>query len=148
MIMKIGEDKYVRVYTDGATVGHNGKLGTVKEVGLGIVIEEINRTKVYEKTDGISNNEAEFKALIKGMKLCIRKGIKRAVFHCDSQIIINRANGRRPIKSKFQNERMDKFQEEVLSLAQEFDYCEFKWIPREENILADNLSKEACRYAN
>ena len=53
---------FIRAYSDGATVGHNGKLGSVKEVGLGVLIEKVERITISEKTSGISNNEAEFKA--------------------------------------------------------------------------------------
>lgn len=148
VIKKVQKDNYVRVFTDGATVGHNGKLGTVKEVGLGAVVEEVNRTKISIKMKGGSNNEAEFLALIKAMEYCIEENINRAIFYCDSRIIVNRANGSRPKKVKFQNERMDNFQNKVLELAEKFEYCNFEWIPREQNELADSLSKIATSYAN
>lgn len=136
---------FIRSYSDGATVGHNGTLGTVKEVGLGVLIEKVERICISEKTKGISNNEAEFKALICAMKEAIKAKAKIGYFYCDSQIIINRANGSRPTKAKFRNERMDKFQDEVLKLAKKFEKVTFTWIPREKNIIADNLSKKACQ---
>ena len=133
----------IDVYTDGATVGYNGKLGTVKEVGLGLYIpsEDYGDAK---KVKGISNNEAEFKALIWGMETCIEQGLTEVRFNMDSQIVVNRANGRRA-KGKHQNSRMDAFQDRVIGLTGAFKQVEFKHIPREQNEIADhysNLAKE------
>jgi len=131
-----------KIYSDGATIGHNGKLGTVKEVGLGIYIPELNYGD-GKKVKGISNNEAEFKALIWAMEVAIEKGITEVIFCLDSKIVVNRANGKKP-KEKYKNERMDAFQNKVKELGLDFDIIEFKWIPREQNITADYYSKLVC----
>lgn len=126
-------------YTDGATVGSNGKLGTVDKVGIGVYCPElvINFSSVLP---GISNNEAEFLALIEGMSIAISEGVKRVRFNLDSRIVVNRANGKRPAE-KFKNERMDAFQDKVLKLKRRFKEISFNWIPREQNTRADMLSK-------
>jgi len=131
----------IDIYSDGATVGKNGKFGTVKAVGLGIYIPKLNIKKALH-VEGLSNNEAEFKALIIAMETAILKGITRARFHSDSKTILNRANGHKP-KGKFANSRMDKFQDRVLELKQDFEIALFKWIPREQNEEADELSNLA-----
>lgn len=133
------ENEIIKIYSDGATVGHNGKLGTVKEVGLGIYFPQLNYGD-GKREKGISNNEAEFKALIWAMETAIEKGVNKAIFHLDSKIVVNRANGARP-KGKFKNERMDAFQEIVFKMRGNFDYVEFKWISREKNMTADYYSK-------
>ncbi len=132
--------KSIDIYTDGATVGHNGKLGTVKEVGLGLYIPDIS-FKGGKRVAGISNNEAEFKALIWGMETAIEKGLKICRFNLDSKIVVNRANGRRPKKAKFKNARMDAFQDKVFELRKSFNDISFRWIPREKNATADYYSK-------
>ena len=133
--------KIIDVYTDGATIGRNGKLGTVKEVGLGLYIPELEHADC-KRVKGISNNEAEFKALIWGMEVAIKEGLKNVKFNSDSKIIINRANGSRP-KKKYWNERMNAFQDKVFELKKHFDNISFKWIPRENNITADLYSNMA-----
>jgi len=132
----------VEIYTDGATIGHNGKLGTVKEVGLGLYIPDLNFGE-GKMVKGISNNEAEFKALIWGMEVAIKKGLKNVRFNMDSKIVVNRANGKRPQKAKFKNERMDAFQDKVFELRKNFDEVSFNWIPRERNSTADYYSNLA-----
>ena len=138
------------IFTDGATLGHNGPLGTVKKVGLGIFCQE-PRIEIAEKVDGGSNNEAEFMALIRGMEEAIRLKITDVHYYLDSQIVWRRAacpkKGKKNIyfrpKGKQKNERMDAFQDTVLGLAANFKRIEFSWIPREENSMADFLSKKA-----
>jgi ribonuclease HI len=142
----------INVYTDGATVGINGKLGTVKEVGLGILICENNSKIEYAiKAKGISNNEAEFLALIFAMQKILEMRIyheKNINFHLDSQIVVNRANNCKRPKGRYKNERMDNFQDIVLNLKSKIEKrknkVKFYWIPREENYIADALSKKAC----
>lgn len=142
----------INVFTDGATIGWNGKLGKVSKCGLGIVIKYPNKDELYSvKVEGISNNEAEFKALIYALEKLIESEPKdkKIVFHLDSQIVVNRANGSRPKKAKFKNERMDYLQDVVIRLLGKLkgldNRLEFKWIPREQNTFADQLSKDACR---
>lgn len=138
----------MEIYTDGATVGHNGRLGTVSRVGLGVYIPALG-IRISEQVDGISNNEAEFKALILGMETAIARGIKAVEFKIDSTIVVNRANKnalkkqKRP-SGKHRNLRMDAFQDRVLALVDKFETCRFVWIPREHNSVADYLSKAAA----
>lgn len=129
------------IFCDGATLGHNGKLGTVKTVGLGVYCE-CPRIRIAEKTDGISNNEAEFKALICGMEEALALEITDVHFFLDSKIVVRRAKGLMPKKI---NRRMDAFQIEVISLAMRFNSVQFHWIPREQNQEADLLSKRALK---
>ena len=131
----------VKVYTDGATQGLNRGFGSVNTVGLGVFIPELNIRKA-KKTDGLSNNEAEFKALIWALNILIDKRVKNVKFFLDSQIVINRARGKNPKLKKYKNERMDAFQGTVLRLLKYFDYYTFKWIPREKNTVADKLSRK------
>lgn len=127
------------IFTDGATIGPNGKFGSVSKVGLGVHIPGI---KNYSQiTEGKSNNEAEFMALIWGVKLAINLGLRKVKFLLDSKIVYKRANGNRPW-GKWENPRMNAFQDELNELIKgNFDHIEFKWIPREKNYVADDLSK-------
>jgi ribonuclease HI len=131
----------VYVFTDGATEGWNGKLGTVTHCGIGVYCKELG-IAYAERIKAISNNEAEFHALIKGMELLIEKGTKNAIFNMDSMIVVNRANEKGKKKGRTKNGRMNDFQDIVVCLKRWFDYVDFIWIPREQNIDADKLSKK------
>jgi len=137
----------ITIYTDGATEGLNGKLGTVTHCGIGFY-DSSTQYQHSERIEAISNNEAEFWALIKAMEYATLEGYKNVKFCLDSMIVVNRANGTRPKKKKYQNLRMDAFQDKVLSLKKNFDECDFVWIPREENLMADYLSKYSLNGTN
>jgi len=139
--LNIMTKEITKIYSDGATEGQNGKLGSVSHVGLGVYIPDY-KVWEYKYTKGISNNEAEFKALLYAMKLAIKLKIKNAIFYMDSRIVANRCNGRRP-SNKNTNVRMNKFQDQVYALKHNFTFLKFKWIPREQNTQADILSKRA-----
>lgn len=130
-------------HSDGATVGHNGKLGTVKEVGLGVYCPLLG-LGFYQRVQGMSNNEAEFKALLLAMAIAKHYDTKSPVFRLDSKLVVNRANGHKPKGRKRQNSRMDAFQKMVLERKSWFLSVEFQWVPREENTKADTCSKLAC----
>lgn len=127
------------VYTDGATVGWNGKLGMVKEIGIGYWIREKN-IRYAAKFIGSSNNEAEYIALILAMRHCIRDGYLEVEFRSDSEIVVHGAMYGKPTK----NERMMRLKREVMFLKTFFKRVAFTWIPREDNMIADYLSKEGC----
>lgn len=110
------------------------------QVGLGVYIKGYG--KFDKLVNGGSNNEAEFMALIWGMEMAINLGFKYVKFFMDSKIVENRACGHRP-KGKWENPRMNKFQDKVLLLKTKFETCYFNWIPRENNYVADELSKKA-----
>lgn len=136
---------YTDIYTDGATLGNNGKLGTVSIVGIGIHIPD-KKINIARRLDGGSNNEAEFLALIHACIVAQKAKIKKPFFHLDSQIVVNRANGARPTKIKFYNGRMNMLQDILLGLLQNFQDWKIEWIPREENGIADSLSKQGLFY--
>ena len=48
------------------------------------------------------------------------------------------------LSGRGKNERMDAFQEEALTLANQCEKIEFRWIPRELNMTADHYSKQVC----
>jgi len=128
----------VEVYTDGATEGMNGKLGTVSHVGIGIWCPEKQYT-YSDRRRGISNNEAEYMALIEAMQWCIEEGETEVVFYLDAQLVVTGAQKGKTTK----NERMNAFKRTIQELKQLFTCVDFQWIPREENEVADSLSKQS-----
>lgn len=134
----------VTIFSDGATEGFNGKLGTVKFCGIGVYCPTTD-FRFSDRISAGSNNEAEFYALIKALEYAIEQKFQEVEFLLDSQIVINRALGRRPTKAKWKNPRMDIFQDRVLSLIDRIPHCRFTWIPREQNQVADYLSKASLK---
>jgi ribonuclease HI len=85
----------------------------------------------------VSNNEAEYKALLHGLRLAASRGIKRLLVYGDSAVVINQVN-----KSWDHNkENMDAYCLEVRKLENKFYGLEFHHVVRDNNIAADVLSK-------
>lgn len=141
----------ITIYTDGATEGWNGKIGTVTHCGIGFYCED-TQYQYSARIEAKSNNEAEFYALIEAMKWAISQGYKEVLFKLDSKIVVDRVTGKTKLTSeikknklnkKFNLDRrliMDGFSKIVFGLKNKFSYCNFVWIPREQNTMADYLS--------
>jgi ribonuclease HI len=85
----------------------------------------------------VSNNEAEYEALLHGLRLAISLGIKRLLVYGDSAVVINQVN-----KSWDHNkENMDAYCLEVRKLENKFYGLEFHHVFRDNNVAADVLSK-------
>jgi ribonuclease HI len=85
------------LYTDGGSRGNPGQSA------IGIVICDENKQilKTYKECIGHgTNNEAEYKALIKGLEMAA--GIARGdlVFFSDSELLIKQLNGHYRIKAQ------------------------------------------------
>jgi ribonuclease HI len=91
----------------------------------------------------VSNNEAEYEALLHGLRLAISLGIKRLLVYGDSAVVINQVN-----KSWDRNkENMDAYCLEVRKLENKFYGLEFQHVVCENNIAADVLSKLGSTHA-
>jgi ribonuclease HI len=85
----------------------------------------------------VSNNEAEYEALLHGFRLIASLGIKRLLVYDDSAVAINQVN-----KSWDRNkENMYAYCLEVRKLENKFYGLEFHHVVRDNNVAADVLSK-------
>jgi ribonuclease HI len=85
----------------------------------------------------VSNNEAEYEALLHGLRLTASLGIKRLLVYDDSAVVINQVN-----KSWDCNkENMNAYCLEVCKLENKFYGLEFHHVVRDNNVSADVLSK-------
>jgi ribonuclease HI len=91
----------------------------------------------------VSNNEAEYEALLHGLRLAISLGIKRLLVYGDSTVVINQVN-----KSWDRNkENMDAYCLEVRKLENKFYSLEFHHVVCDNNVAADVLSKLGSTHA-
>ncbi|CAJ2657743.1 unnamed protein product [Trifolium pratense] len=119
---------------DGASNVRGSGAGVVLEGPDGVMIEQSLRFAFKA-----SNNQAEYEALIAGMKLAKDMEVKELKAMSDSQLVTNQVSG------KFQTKepQLIKYVEGVQSLAKHFDSFELVYVPREQNMRADLLSKLA-----
>ena len=91
--------------------------------------------------DDVTNNVAEYRALIEGLK-CFKERIGKGelIVRGDSQLVIRQLKGEYKVKAK----RILPLYDEVKRLIRGLN-VKFEWIPRELNEEADKLSREAFR---
>jgi ribonuclease HI len=116
--------------------------GSLKLEGAGAGVLLISRTSeqlkyVLQIFWKISNNEAEYEALLHGLRLAASLGIKRLLVYGDSAVVINQVN-----KSWDRNkENMDAYCLEVRKLENKFYGLEFPHVVRDNNVATKVLSK-------
>ena len=111
--------------------------------GIGGLIKKGDEL-VYSFSENIgirTNNEAEYSALIQGIKACLDHKIYHINIFSDSELIVNQVNG----KYKLKDSKMIKLHAEVTKLCSELESWTISHVPREQNEEADHLSKLGLR---
>jgi ribonuclease HI len=135
--------KKIIINTDGASRGNPGKAS------IGVVFynekEQIIKEFGEYLGDKLTNNEAEYQAVIyalKKFKTVFGKEIAKTTeleIRSDSELMVSQLNG----KYKLVNENIQKFFIEIWNLKTDFISVKFKQIPREKNKDADRMANQA-----
>lgn len=88
---------------------------------------------------GMTNNEAEYEALILGLEMALARADRRATFLLDSQIVIGQVAGCFAVRDP----KLVPRHEQASRLLAQLPEATLVFIPREQNQLADALAAEA-----
>ena len=122
------------VHVDGSSTLHAG--------GIRVVLKSPEADKLKHKVRlqyQTTNNEDEYEALLKGLELAKSLGAELMLVQGDSQLVMDQVN--RTYEAK--EERVKKYLNKVRRLIKKFSEAHFVQVPREENMEADTLAKEA-----
>ncbi|MEN6619968.1 MAG: ribonuclease HI family protein [Smithella sp.] len=125
-----------RLYSDGACRGNPG------EGGAGAVITDTEGNVFWEGKEYLgqcTNNVAEYKALILGLKGALAQGLKRLDVYLDSELLARQINGLYRVK----NENLKLLMQDVRSLLSSFDFIQVQHVLRCHNARADHLANLA-----
>jgi ribonuclease HI len=86
-----------------------------------------------------THNEAEYQALIEGLKLARDHGIRRIRVFLDSELVVDQMSG----VSAVRQAHLAHLHKAASSLVDLFDSFRISWVPREMNAEADRLVKDA-----
>ena len=123
-----------KLFTDGAARNNpNGPAagGAVIKSPLNIVLFELS-----EDFGTTTNNVAEYRALLLGLKKCKEIGISKLQVFMDSKLVVEQMSGRWKVKNKV----LIPIYNEIKEIT--FDEIKFTWIPRKENVHADQLANK------
>ena len=126
------------LYIDGASRGNPGRAGAGIWItdGEGKKISEVSRYLGHK-----TNNEAEYWALLLGLKEAKRLGGEALQIFTDSELV------ERQIKGVYRVKDLDlkALHKIVIENLKRFSSFEIESIPREENKEADRLANQAIR---
>jgi ribonuclease HI len=128
----------VFLYVDGSCSGNPG------EGGAGVVIKDeqgriVSRIKKY--LGSVTNNRAEYQALIAGLQEAQSLGTSAVEVYLDSELVVNQING----VYRVRDAKLKTLEGEVRRRLGHFAHWVISYIPREENREADRLAREAVR---
>lgn len=127
----------LHLFSDGGSRGNPG------QAAIAYIIEDPTRGVILRQHGeciGVeTNNIAEYRALIEGLKVANRYHPNRLVCHLDSELVVKQLSGEYQVKMP----TLQPLVEEVRSLSMEFPDIVFKHIPRGDNYRADALVNKA-----
>jgi ribonuclease HI len=126
--------------TDGGARGNPGPggAGFVLEDESGAIVRSGGRYLGV-----VTNNVAEYHALIWGLRTALDEGVRRLRVCADSELVVRQVNGSYKVK----NEGLKPLFAQVSPLVRRFDHVSVEHVRRAENEAADALANEAmdCR---
>ncbi|MHB8137139.1 MAG: ribonuclease HI family protein [Smithellaceae bacterium] len=130
------ENKTMKLFSDGACRGNPG------QGGAGALIMDEADNILWEGSQYLghcTNNIAEYKALIMGLKGAKAYGCKNLEIYLDSELLANQINGSYKVK----NENLKILMQEVRGLMDAFVSVQVKHVLRCHNAQADKLANQA-----
>jgi ribonuclease HI len=123
------------------TIHANGS-STKNAKGVGIIIRSLEGDiikRAIRLQYATTNNEAEYEALLTGLKMAKTLGATELDVHSDSQFVVGQVNGEYEAKE----ERMLQYLNLVRLQMSRFHEVKLTRIPREQNAVADQLARSA-----
>lgn len=126
------------IYIDGSVQGNPGPgaIGVVILNGDGQVMEAWG-----EAIGEVTNNQAEYRALLAALEKARRLGAAEVTIRSDSQLLVRQFSGEYRVKDA----KLRPLHERARALAGRFQSFQLEHIPREENRAADRLANRARR---
>ncbi|HZD43857.1 MAG TPA: ribonuclease HI family protein [Methanomicrobiales archaeon] len=119
--MSEGEEE-IDVYTDGASRGNPGHACSA----FILIKDRVTLEEGVQYLGEVTNNTAEYQAIIHGLDAAARRGGRRLAVHSDSELVIRQINGQYSIRQKHLSELC----KEVEMLTRRFDSVRFCSVPR------------------
>jgi ribonuclease HI len=125
-----------RLSTDGGARGNPGPAA------FGYVLEAEDGTVLDARGEAIgvaTNNVAEYRALVEGLRRAVEVGVDELTVVSDSELIVKQMRGEYRVK----NEALRSLALEAGALARQIGRVTYTAVRREHNELADRLVNEA-----
>lgn len=125
------------LFSDGGARGNPGHSG----IGV-VAYRDDGQTEFFRISRYIgetTNNQAEYMAIIEGLKKARENGVTRISCYLDSELVVKQLNGEYKVRHPEIQQRFS----EVQKLLPAFVSVEFHHVAREKNAVADSLVNSA-----
>lgn len=124
------------LYTDGAARGNPGPAA----IAVVLLDEHGQQIDAFGTYIGrATNNEAEYRALLRGLELATSHKAEALEIRTDSELLALQLKGRYRVRARNLRSLHEQAQRELARLA----HVSVRHIPREQNRLADRLANQA-----
>jgi ribonuclease HI len=124
------------IYVDGASRGNPGPAG------IGITIEDekgVTKARISSYIGETTNNQAEYKALIMGLREAAKLKAEHIDIRTDSKLLAEQIKG----NYKVRNANLRLLFQQAKQLLADFESFTIASIPRYQNATADALANQA-----
>lgn len=128
------------LHVDGGARGNPGPGGS------GVAIADADGAPVFEAgyfLGRVTNNQAEYTGLLKGLAVAARAGADELEIRSDSELLVRQINGDYRVK----NEGLIPLYDEAVRLLGTFKKWHISHVRREQNKTADRLANDAMDAA-
>ncbi|KAL5538900.1 hypothetical protein UlMin_046252 [Ulmus minor] len=122
------------LYVDGSSTDNCSGAGVIL-----VSPEKVRLSCALRFRFKATNNQAEYEALLAGLRLAKEVSARHLLIYSDSQLIVNQVNSEYQAKG----EKMASYLEKAKELLGQFDTVTITQIPRNENTNADALARLA-----
>jgi ribonuclease HI len=128
----------VVIHADGLSRGNPGPsaIGATVKDGKGQLLTSVSRT-----IGRATNNQAEYRALIAGLREALRIGASEASIYMDSELVVRQISGRYRVK----NAALMTLHNEAKELLSRLKGFTIAHVPRRRNAEADKLANAALK---
>lgn len=131
---QVTTDNIWTIFIDGASSSSGSRAGIILKNGERLIIK-VSLILSFPT----SNNQAEYRAFLVGLRLVEYLGAREVTIYTDSQLVASKINSDYQAK----NDVLIKYLALVKEKMKNFVQAEFKHIPHEHNTRADIMSKLA-----
>ncbi|XP_059635696.1 uncharacterized protein LOC132277870 [Cornus florida] len=125
-----------KLFVDGSSNQMGAGIGIKLQTPEGTTLSQVIRLEF-----NTTNNEAEYEALLAGLKLAKELKIKNLIAYNDSQLIVRQVTGEYGTKDKI----IEAYRTAILRKAKDFDQIKFIQLSRECN---EDTNRLACSASN
>lgn len=129
----------IKVFIDGSCRENGSKNA---RCGVGLVARKDNKIifSIGRPVKAITNNEAEYLALIHALKELKPYRKEQIIIYSDSNLVVNQVNGNWQIKRP----ELQRLKDTVKSIinSSKFIQVDLKWVPREMNKEANKIAQK------